>query len=135
MAGPVGVLAPKGMTVLVVVAGLAGLTRWAEEGFPLPSKHLPSAGILVALTLWAAVSSAWSIEPARALLLVGRLVGVAVAGAGLVFAISRLDAVNRRRVENGLLAGVALGLALLAVGFIYAEVTGDSRWGTYFSTP
>ena len=135
LAGPVGVLAPKGMTVLVGVAGLAGLARWAQEGFPRPPRHLPLAGALVALALWAAISAAWSFDPARALWLVVRLVGVAGAGAGLVFAISRLEVVNLRRVENGLLAGMALGLAVLAVGFFYAKVTGVSLWDTYSFDP
>ncbi|MAF96902.1 MAG: hypothetical protein CMM60_14290 [Rhodospirillaceae bacterium] len=133
--GPVGVLAPKGMTVLVVVAGLAGLARWAEEGFPRPSRHYPLAGVLTALALWAAVGTAWSFEPARALLLVVRLAGVVVTGAGLLFAVSRLEPPYRRHAENGLLAGVAAGLATLAVGFFYAKATGDSLWDTYFFDP
>lgn len=134
-AGPVGGLAPKGMTVLVVVAGLAGLARWAHEGFPKPFGHYPLAGVLAVLAIWAAASSAWSIEPAKALMLVARLVGVVLTGAGLLFAVSRLDAVYHRRAENGLLAGVAVALVVLAVGFLYAKLTGDSLWGSYFFDP
>ena len=73
MVGPVGFLAPKGLTVLVVLAGLAGLARWGKEGFPKSSVYFPFAGVLAALILWAAVSATWSYEPARALLLVARL--------------------------------------------------------------
>lgn len=133
LAGPVGVLAPKGMTVLVVLAGLAGVAQWAKEG--RPSRHYPLAGALAALVLWAAVSTAWAFEPASALVLVARLIGVIVAGAGLVFAASRLDTAYRRRAENSLLAGVVMGLAILAVGFVYAKITGESLWDTYFLDP
>lgn len=135
LAGPVGVLAPKGITVLVGAVGLAGLARWAEEGFPRPSGYYPLAGILAVLAMWAAVSAAWSFEPARALVLVARLAGVVAAGAGLLFAVSRLEAVYQRRAENALLSGMALGLAVLTIGFVYAKVTGTSLWDTYFFDP
>jgi len=121
------------MVVLVVVAGLAGLARWAVEG--RPSRHFPLAGVLAVLALWAGISAAWSFEPARALVLVARLAVIALTGAGLVYAVSGLDPSYRRGAEKGLLAGVTAGLAILAVGFVYAKVTGDSLWGTYFFDP
>ena len=135
LAGPVGVLAPKGMTVLVAVAGLAGLARWAEEGRPGPSNHYLLIGVLAALAVWAGISTVWSFEPARGLVLVARLAGVAVTGAGLLFAFSRLGPAYRRNAENGLLAGVATGLAILAVGYVYAKATGVSLWDTYLYDP
>jgi O-antigen ligase len=135
LAGPVGVLAPKGMTVLVLVAGLAGLAKWAKEGFPRPSRHFPLIGVLALLALWAAVSAAWAFDPARAVSLVVRLVGIAVTGAGLLYAVAGLEPATRHRAENGLLAGIIIGLAALATGFIYAKLTGDSLWDTYFFDP
>jgi len=135
IAGPIGVLAPKGMTVLVVVAGLAGLARWTEAGFARPSGFPPLVVVLMALALWAGVSAVWSFEPARALALVARLAGVAMTGAGLLFAVSRLESPYRHHAFNGLLGGVIAGLAMLLTGFLYAKLTGDSLWGTYFFDP
>ncbi len=135
LVGPVGVLASKGLTVLVVIAGLAGLVRWAEEGFPRPSRHYPIIGFLIALALWASVSTVWSVEPGRALVLVARLAAVTVTGAGLLITFSRLDPVFRHHAENGLLAGTVAGLVIMIVGFFYAKVTSTSLWGTFFLDP
>ncbi|MDA1090502.1 MAG: O-antigen ligase family protein [Proteobacteria bacterium] len=135
LAGPVGVLAPKGMTVLVVGVGLAGLARWAGAGFQRSSRYNSLVVVLAALALWAAVSVAWSFEPSRALSLVVRLTAVAMTGAGLLFAFSRLDPAFRHRAENGLLVGVVAGLAIITVGFFYAKISGNSLWGTYFFDP
>lgn len=133
--GPVGVLLPKGTVVVLAVAGLAGLVRWAGDKFPRPPVKTSLILTLAALVSWVAVSAAWSFEPARALSLLGRLVLVGLAGAGFLYAISRLDFSCRRRAQNALLGGIAVGLAVLAVGFFYAMATGGSLWDTYFFDP
>ncbi|NQU60321.1 MAG: O-antigen ligase family protein [Rhodospirillales bacterium] len=133
--GPLGVLAPKGIAVLVVVTGLAGLVGWLGKESPRPSFKLSILTILSALALWAAASAAWAIIPANALLLVLRLVFVVVSGAGLMFAISRLDLNFHRHAENALLVGWVVGLSIMAVGFVCAMKTGDSLWGTYYFDP
>jgi len=133
--GPVGVLAPKGIVLVVVVAGMAGLVCWAREGFPKISVDASLAVALVALALWSALSATWAFTPAKALLLVARLVMVGVAGIGLLFAVSRLDTQDHRNAENAFLGGMAVGLAALVAGFIYAKATGDSLWDTYFFDP
>ncbi len=133
--GPVGVLAPKGIVLVVVVAGLAGLVCWAREGFPKLSVNTSLAVTLVALALWSALSATWAVTPAKALLLVARLVMVCIAGIGLLFAVSRLDALENRNAENAFLGGMALGLAALVVGFVYAKTTGSPLWSTSLSDP
>ena len=135
LAGPVGVLAPKGMTVLVLAVGMAGLARWAEAGFQKSSRYFSLAAVLAALALWAAISGAWSFDPSRAMSLVVRLTGVAMTGAGLLFAFLRLDPAYRHRAENGLLVGAVAGLAIITVGFFYAKISGNSLWGTYSFDP
>lgn len=135
LAPVVGVLASKGMTVLVVVVGMAGLARWAKEEFPWENLNYPLAAALCLLALWSAVTVAWTFHPAKALFLVGRLTVLVAAGAGVLYACARLDGIYRRAAENALLAGIALGLGALAVGFAYAKTTGDSLWTTYFNDP
>ncbi len=133
--GPVGVLAPKGIVVLVAVAGLAGLVRWWIEGRPGLSVDLSLIVVLAALALWSAVSASWALAPFQALFLVARLIAVAAAGVGLLFAVRQLDGPSRRTAEEALLGGMILGLAVLAGGAVYAMVTGDSLWDTYYFDP
>lgn len=133
--GPVGVLAPKGIVVLVAAAGLAGLVRWWIEGRPGLSVDLSLIVVLAALALWSAVSASWALAPFQALFLVARLIAVAAAGVGLLFAVQRLDGPSRRMGEEALLGGMILGLAVLAGGAVYAKVTGDSLWDTYYFDP
>ena len=131
----IGVLAPKGTVILLAVTGLAGLLMWAKEGFPALPVDYRIIAALAALALWAAVGAVWAFTPARALMLGARLVVVGVAGAWFLSGVSRLDDRYRRNAENALLGGMALGLAALAAGFVYAKMTGDSLWGTYYSDP
>jgi hypothetical protein len=84
--------------------------------------------VLAALALWAAITAAWAVAPGQALLLVVKLAGLAAAGIGLLFGVSRLDDGHRRGAETALLGGVALGLTALAVGFVYAKTTGRPLW-------
>lgn len=131
----IGVLAPKGTVILLAVTGLAGLLMWAKEGFRALPVDYRIIAALAALALWAAVSAVWAFTPARALMLVARLVVVGAAGAGLLYGVSRLDDRYRRNAENALLGGMALGLVALAAGFVYAKMTGDSLWSTYYFDP
>jgi len=133
--GPVGVLAPKGIVVLVAAAGLAGLVHWWIERRPRLSVDLTLIVVLAALALWSAVSAAWALVPFQALFLVARLVAVAAAGVGLLFAVRRLDGPCWRTAEEAFLGGMILGLAVLAGGAVYAKVTGDSLWDTYYFDP
>ena len=58
-----------------------------------------------------------------------------ITGGGFLYAVFRLDASHRRRAEKGLMSGMVVALAILAVGFFYAKVTGVSLWETYFFDP
>jgi O-antigen ligase len=133
--GPVGVLAPKGIVVLVAAAGLAGLVHWWIERCPRLSVDLTLIVVLAALALWSAVSAAWALVPFQALFLVARLVAVAATGVGLLFAVQRLDGPSRHAGKKALLGGMILGLVVLAGGAVYAKVTGDSLWDNYYSDP
>lgn len=132
---PVGVLAPKGAVVLLAVAGLVGVARWVAEGFRRLPLSPPFVMALVVLALWAAISAAWAIMPESVLALVLRLTMLGVAGAGLLYGVSRLDAEVRETAENGYLAGIAVGLVALTAGFVWAKATGVSLWDTYLFDP
>jgi O-antigen ligase len=130
-----GVVASKGIAAAVVVAGAAGFALWAKEGFariPIPRSLIVA---LSALAAWAAITAAWAPHPSGALLLMVGLVVLSVAGIGLLVAASRLDEAHRRRTGGLLLVGMFLGLAALVTGYAYANATGKSLWGTFFSDP
>lgn len=130
-----GAVAPKGTVAAVLVPGIAGLALWIKEGLPAIPIDRSLTLALAALAGWAAITAVWAPNPEGALLLLGGLVAVSLAGIGLSFAVSRLDEVRRRQADGLLLVGMALGLAALAVGYSYVKATGDSLWGQYFSDP
>lgn len=131
----VGVLAPKGLVVVLLIAGGAGIVAWASEGRPPLSINRPLVLLLAALALWAALTAAWAFAPLDALALVASLVAIAVAGLGAMSATRLLDAGHRGSVENALTSGMIVGLVAFAVGFVYATTTGDSLWGSFNNEP
>jgi len=131
----VGVVAPKGIVVVLLIAGAAGIAAWAKEGRPRLPVDRRLILLLAALAVWAAMTAAWAFVPVDALALVAKLVAIAVAGLGVMFAAGRLEAEHRASAENALAVGMIAGLAAFAVGFVYARATGDSLWGSYKTDP
>ena len=131
----IGVVAPKGIVIALAVPGFVGLWLWLKDGRP----GLPVSGALVflmaALAVWAVISSAWALSPSRAMSLPLRLAGLALAGVGLLYAVTRLDSEHWRKAEKAFLVGMALGLTALAVGFGYAKMTGTPLWSTSQADP
>ena len=131
----IGVVAPKGIVIALAVPGFVGLWLWLKDGRP----GLPVSGALVflmaALAAWAVLSSAWALSPSRAFSLPFRLAGLALAGVGLLYAVTRLDSEHWRKAEKAFLVGMALGLTALAVGFGYAKMTGTPLWSTSQADP
>lgn len=114
LAPPMALVASHGMTPLVAVAATGMVaTGWRRR----PWREMPRLPlVLMAVILaWMAASVLWAIDPvlaARSTLLVGLQV---VAGTVVVGGALGLDEDERRRVGRGVLAGLAAGLAYLAV--------------------
>ncbi|HTT79067.1 MAG TPA: O-antigen ligase family protein, partial [Stellaceae bacterium] len=123
---PLLVLADRGAAPLVAVAGLfaVGLVL-VRPGRGLAAL-LPPVVILGALVAWGAVSTLWSIDPGRSLLMAARLGGLFAAGLALAAASDRLAA--PRRLFAALCTGTALGMALAL--FDLATAGGVSRYVT-----
>jgi hypothetical protein len=112
---PLLVLAPRGLAALASIAGaLAGGLVLSGNLAKLRRLAVPGA-LLAALFAWAALSAAWSIDPARALLIAARLGGLFAAGVALAAAAGFI--VAPERLIRFLLAGMALGLAMAAIEF------------------
>lgn len=117
---PLGVLAPAGTAPLLALAALAVLVvggqgvRAELRGLPIP------AALLAAIGLWGMLSAAWSIIPGHSLFEGGRFLLLAFAGLVFFAGAGTLDEAARRRVRIALVAGLVLGLAVLAI-----ELLGD----------
>lgn len=106
----VAVFAPMGMTVVLVIAGLASIPILL--GRPL-SPVLSRYGLLCAILLAVGLaSSLWAVNPLRSLHKTGQLACIAMAGLALLAALPRLN----ERMKVGL--GVTLAAALAGVSLL-----------------
>jgi hypothetical protein len=103
-------LLPHGAAPLAGFAGLcaAGLIA-ASPPYDFRALRRPAA-ILGALVVWGGLSTAWSIDPWRSLVLDLRLAGLFAAALALAAAASRVTA--PRRLTLFLIAGTAIGVVL-----------------------
>jgi len=104
------VLAPRGAAPLAGFAGLcaAGLVV-ANPPYRMDRLRHPAA-LLGALLLWGALSTVWSIDPGRSLVLEMRLAGLFVAALALAAAANRVA--SPWRLTRFLCAGTAIGVVL-----------------------
>ena len=111
----VGVVAPKGTVVLLLLAAVLAIpTHWyAERRFPIPDLRL-SVGSIV-LVAWCAIASAWSDDTARSLVLALRIAVILAAGMVLFPIAASLEDAARRRVGVWLMVGFGLSLIFIAV--------------------
>ena len=110
---PLLVLVPKGIAVLVSVAGLCAAGLVLSTGGPRPHPALVlAAALLGCLLVWGTASAFWSVNPLRSLIMAARLAGLIALGLALAAAASRITA--PRRLTLWLLGGFALGVAMAA---------------------
>ena len=120
----VSVVAPKGTVVLLLLAAVLAVPTywWAYRRFPIPDLRFSIA--LVLLVVWCAIASSWGFDVKKSLVLVLRIVVIFAAGMVLFPIVSTLDDAARNRIGLGLVAGVGLSLALMAmeIGLDYPTV-------------
>ena len=113
-AGPVGLFAPRGLTVVLVVAALGVITESLNSRRPLMGRLDGWALYFLLFAALCALSAVWAIEPARTLRTAPSLIAVFVAGIVLVRAGLSLDQEGAATLERFLIIGVLVAL-LLAV--------------------
>ena len=120
----VSVVAPKGTVVLLLLAAVLAVPTywWAYRRIPVPDLRFSIA--LVLLVVWCAIASSWGFDVKKSLVLVLRIVVIFAAGMVLFPIVSTLDDAARNRIGLGLVAGVGLSLALMAmeIGLDYPTV-------------
>ena len=124
---PLLVVAPRGVAVLISVAGLcaAGLALSSGGPKPRPALAIPAA-LLSGLLLWGTVSAIWSVDWLRSLIVAARMAGLFAAGLALVWAADSLRAPRR-------LTFAVLGSLVLAVVLAVADLTTHGAVGAPFT--
>ena len=107
---PILVLASRGAAPLAGAAGLCALGLVADNFSAALWRVRRLAAFFVALVAWGLISSLWTIEPRRSLLIALRLTGLFAAGLALIAGSSEIRA--PRRLVACLLAGFVLSLPL-----------------------
>jgi O-antigen ligase len=115
-----GILAPAGTAPLLAVAALGVLATGGRPVVTELRRLKAVAALLAAIGLWGGVSAAWSIAPGQSLFEAGRFLLLAFAGLVLFAGAGTLDETARRRIGTAMVAGLVLGLAVLAI-----ELLGD----------
>jgi exopolysaccharide production protein ExoQ len=110
---PVLAFASHGLAGLEAIAGALALGLVLQTRAAWRRDLVAPAAILVLLVLWGAVSAAWSPDMARSLLIAARLAGLFAAGLALVAAVPAIA--EPQRLLRCFFAGIALGIAILAV--------------------
>jgi hypothetical protein len=109
------VYGPVQIAALQAVAGLAAVLFCLRRR-PRPGPRLlAAAALLAALSLWAAASAAWSIDPGESLFESIRLALGTVGGLALFALACDLEIAERKTVGTSLLVGFCLGLGVLAI--------------------
>ncbi len=113
IAPALGVFAPHGEAALLVVAAVLLVLSggWRAIGRAVPRDI---AALIAALLVWAAISAAWSPNPARTLARAGQIAGLCAIGMVVVSAALSLGEAQARRVRAAAVVGIVLAMALLA---------------------
>jgi len=124
---PLLVIAPRGVAVLISVAGLcaAGLVLSTAGPKPRPALATPTA-LLGCLLLWGTASATWSVDWLRSLIVAARMAGLFASGLALVWAADSIRAPRR-------LTFVLLGSLVLAVALAVADLATHGAVGAPFT--
>jgi exopolysaccharide production protein ExoQ len=112
---PLVVLAPLGMSPLLVITALGALLLAARTIAQTLRCFIGIAALLGALGIWGAASALWSITPEHSFVEGVRFLGESACGLCLLAAASGIASGTRARWANALTAGVVVALALLAI--------------------
>lgn len=132
---PVGVLAPSGLVPALLLSVVAGFfLRQSGEGIR-GAFGGPLLWILSAIAVWALIGGFWALDPPRTMTLAIKLFALCLSGILFIYWLDNQPGARLEKLENAVTVGHFLGLAVLFVGYAYAEITGDSLWSTNSGDP
>ena len=115
VAPPLAVLAPLGLAPLLALTAAALLASDWPGCLDALRRFAPLAGLLALLSLWAAVTAAWSPIPGHSLFEAARFLLISALGLFVVGAGVSLSASEAERLGRAVIAGVAAAVILLQV--------------------
>lgn len=132
---PMGVAATMGLVPLLVAMCLGCLVFSGGLGGLIGAFPRRYVLIFSAFTIFGGLSAFWALDPFRAVTLSLRLAALCIAGLIVMRTMMNISSGHRYRLGTALVAGVAAGLAIMLIAFVYAKVTGDSLWGEHSGNP
>jgi O-antigen ligase len=115
---PLSVFSPKAIVSVFIVSSIVIYFFEFRQTRGWPFLPTPLLGLLGGILLLGGISLLWSLSKVDAFGKFGQLVGLFSAGLFLSSSIIHLSRQQRHSVENGLLAGLALTLSLIAIEII-----------------
>jgi O-antigen ligase len=115
LAPPLAVLAPLALAPLLALVAAALAVSDGRRCVAALRPLAPLAVLLLALSLWAGLSAAWSPIPAHSLFEAGRLLVIAAAGLLAIGAGIALTASDTQRLSRATIIGVAAAIVLLQI--------------------
>ncbi len=125
---PVLILAPRGIPIVIAIAGLAAASLIWSRGSPPISSVRTFALLVSAVLVLGAVSTLWAIDPKHSIIIALRLAGLFAAGLCLVAA---APLISPQRVLLLLATGIGAGGALAMIEL----ATGGALSGLAFTRP
>lgn len=120
-------IAPLQISTVAVLAALAVLLRRLAAGHIwLPLNVTKLSGVLLALVLWGAITTIWSIDYLLGIGTASRLLLASLTLLILLDAVSELDAESQKQLYIWLSLGAAIGITLTLVSVFYIYI--DTVW-------
>ena len=125
---PVAVAANKAMVLLLALAAICVIPTAVRSGRHQILRSRPSTiSVLYALFLgWGLLSALWSIDPHTTFTRFGRLAGISILGAIVLYEITRTGAATKRRILEGCAIGLVGALALIVAKYVWIREIGDT---------
>ncbi|MDP6346045.1 MAG: hypothetical protein QF578_08650 [Alphaproteobacteria bacterium] len=111
---PIGVVAPKGLVLLLFAVGLWLLFRALGQGRLVPVFTGATAMLFGLFTTWALVSAAWSLDAGASVITTAKLAAVLLAALLVLDAVRQLPDRDAAAVGGALVIGYAVAALLLA---------------------
>ncbi len=132
--GVILIPAPKAAVLLVAAAGLWGLFA-VFRGRARFEPRTPAIICLGALMAWAMATAFWAPDGMSAVLQTAKVGLLSLAGVLALTAAREMPPKAKSQVGTALVTAVVAAAAMLVIGQVYAQATGDALWGRYSKDP
>ncbi|MEQ8320948.1 MAG: hypothetical protein RH946_11825 [Rhodospirillales bacterium] len=133
LAVAVSILTPKAVTLIVIIAAIFFLYLIFRTGMKVFKDTLVLM-FFSAICIWMATTSLWAVYPLQGLEVAIKVAGIVAAG-WICFQMAGLSQVKKAALEFPLYIGAGVGVIGIVSAMLYALITDDSLWGSFFNDP